>query len=357
MMKKKTNKTTSQSKTRSVLDELHSGDSNTYTGANQPHPGQGHTVWPTGTPPVPPVPKPVPPAPKPVPPAPKPVPPAPKPVPPVPKPVPPAPKPVPPTGGDVPTSKNSQAKTEVDISSGTYVQRKSVQLSPLAKDSTRITASDLRRHAIDTRTAVVNCNYNVHNLGWQWCNVTLTFENDRKLPYTEAATYATTLYVKAWNAAVNGAIASGNVGPQNMCNLFVLAVGKEMDIPYFKNDPYKGDHSANSIYEFLVNAVQSHNSGWELLDENTVIQSQDCHGDLEGMFVVGAAHSIAASGNEHGHVVLAVPAEFPRIDHPGRIGPWAIDAKRPQQSYRASGLFYTEEPNQLTEPIWVVYRP
>lgn len=171
----------------------------------------------------------------------------------------------------------------------------------------------------------------------------------------EAAVYATQLYVNAWYEAVKSAIESGHIG-DGMCNEFVLAVGQVMHI-YFPQAQHHY-YVANDIYDFFNSFSQSHPSGWRRISKEDVLKSQEDSSNLDGLFIVGAAHSIEDSGNKHGHVVLATPSGFPRAHHRGE-GPWAIDAKRAKkmQCFHASRLFYTVPPNQLTKVIWAIYQP
>jgi len=209
-------------------------------------------------------------------------------------------------------------------------------------------AATLRKQAQQLRTAADTCSYNITNLGWPWCNVEVKFENNRKITIEEAVAYAKRLdlwanLMEAIDAAIRKHGATGTMS----CNLFVGAVGQELDIPYFRNPIDDDYHMANNMYDFISNAVNSSASGWVKLNEDKVQDKAD-----EGKFIIGVAHSITA---EHGHIVIAVPSILlPQAEPHGRNIPCILDGQHAKEkvSYKPSMVFGSS----VSEPIWAFYK-
>lgn len=207
-------------------------------------------------------------------------------------------------------------------------------------------AATLRKQAQQLRAAAKTCSFNIANLGWSWCYVAVPFENNKEIAIEEAVRYAKKLDQKALMTAIDAAIRTpGATGPLS-CNLFAGAVGKELDIPYFRNPIDDDHHMADNMYGFISGAVNSSASGWVNLDEDRVQDIAD-----EGRFVVGVAHSTTS---EHGHIVIAVSSDLPKANDHGRNIPCVLDGQHAKEkvSIVPSMVFGSS----VSKPIWAFYK-
>src|ERR1035441_3932948 len=199
-------------------------------------------------------------------------------------------------------------------------------VSPVVKSE----AATLREHARKLRIAANSCSYNIVTLLWKWCNVTVEFENNREIPWEEVEAYAKILDQRALRTAINAAtLTPWATGPLS-CNKFVGAVGKELDIPYFRNlinenNEMVDDMLADNMYEFISSAVNSSSSGWIELDMGQVQDIAD-----EGKFEIGRAHSVEGL-SKHAHIVIAVSSNMPKIREHGRDIPCILDGQHAKE--------------------------
>ena len=144
------------------------------------------------------------------------------------------------------------------------------------------------------------------------------------------------------------------------CNYFVARAAQLLHVSYLQDGMYPGKeandiggedewHTANQIYEFMFEAVNSGASGWKLVDGATAQQRAD-----NGRLVIGVAQSVDTDDPDaHGHIVIVAPMELRRRHVVGHSGPWVRDAQNPEVSVQASSRFGGD----VTKPIYAVWLP
>jgi hypothetical protein len=103
---------------------------------------------------------------------------------------------------------------------------------------------------------------------------------------------------------------------------------------------------ADDMYDFISGAVNSSASGWIKLNEGNVQDMAD-----EGKFIVGVAHS---KTDEHGHIVIAVSSDLPKVKDHGRNIPCVLDGQHAKEklSITPSMVFGSS----VSNPIWAFYK-
>jgi hypothetical protein len=138
------------------------------------------------------------------------------------------------------------------------------------------------------------------------------------------------------------------------CNFFVARIGRDRNIPYFRDVLYPGSspnqiggpdeaRRANEIYDFISKAVRSNASGWRQLTPDEAQELAD-----RGKFVIGVSRNHDPSRS--GHLAVVAPAQMSNAG--SGTGPWVRDAQHPAQSVKASRRFGSS----VVTPIWAVWR-
>lgn len=150
----------------------------------------------------------------------------------------------------------------------------------------------------------------------------------------------------------DAARAPGCIGG-DYCNFFVAHVGRDRNIPYFRDVLYPRSppnqvggpdeaRRANELYDFISKAVRSGASGWRQLSADEAQELAN-----RGRFVVGVARNHDPS--RPGHVVVVTPAQMRKSG--AGSGPWVRDARKSAESVRASSRFGSS----VVSPIWAVW--
>lgn len=155
-----------------------------------------------------------------------------------------------------------------------------------------------------------------------------------------------TLYDALQTSALDPAVI-GN----KKCNYYVSALGKQMDIPYFRRFTKQDidNRYANQMYGFIEQAVREpKKSGWRKITDMKEVQRLADEGKL---VVVVAKHKDATpeevtSGHpkgqtNHGHIAVVVPKDLKRVAAQEKENnwPWIRDSQHAGQSVRANRSF------------------
>lgn len=197
------------------------------------------------------------------------------------------------------------------------------------------------------------------------CFVVISWENNRKVPYQEAAALAKRLRRQSLEGAISQA-SEAPYAPYSLqaCNWYLGAVGKILDIPYFRDRYYDGSadeklRTADKINEFLAQAVKDPlKTGWRQVGVGIDPGQEITDLANQGEFVIASSHSIPGK-TEYGHIALAAPDYLAKESDPaiaGLTGPWirySVYKGTPHttKSTRTSIIFGS----RVSPPIWVEY--
>ncbi len=246
-----------------------------------------------------------------------------------------------------------------------------------------VAPAENRKRAGRLVDAVERCEYDIahSNPPQTKCDVVITWDKDRTIPYQQARGEANALQRKSLVDAIDSAAnppTHGSCDPRLACNYYLGQLGIILDIPYFRDNRY----TADQMNSFLGEASISGESGnWLRIGEGIEPGSEVQKLANEGRFVVASSHSIPGKGAQgaplcdpqadaqaqatgksrtcHGHIAIAAPDYLDKESNPdvaGRRGPWiryAVlnGAAHTEKSTRASKTFGPS----VTAPIWVEY--